>query len=210
MASSLQQSRSVEETAFTLNSTLSTDISATQFKFNQSNQLCFLFSSLYGSPPVQQPNLNLLKRVRFILRIWPSDLQALLCFLKGCVQIPSLALFALDHLTPFMTYFLFLAQHVHAFLFGQEDEKPLLPLPGMSSFISSDKPNFKITTVREPAPSSSHAPFTSASRWAILNSPFSSVHTPDPEPSGQPPVHENRASVIMKTPDVSKSSVKSC
>ncbi|XP_056626407.1 interferon regulatory factor 2 isoform X3 [Triplophysa dalaica] len=101
-------------------------------------------------------------------------------------------------------------EHVHTFLFGQEDEKPPMPLPGMSSFISSDKPNFKITTVREPAPSSAHATFTSASHWSISNPPFTSVHTPDPERSGQPPVHENRASVIMKTPDVSKSSVKSC
>lgn len=103
-------------------------------------------------------------------------------------------------------------EQVHALLFGPEDEKPpmmMMPLPGMSSFISPDKPNFKITTVRELAPSSPQTSFTGTSHWALLNSsPFPLAHTPGP--SGQPPVHEKRASVIMKTSDVSKSSVKSC
>lgn len=101
-------------------------------------------------------------------------------------------------------------QHVQALLFGNEDKTPLMmSLPGMSSFISPDKPNFKITTVQEQVPSSLHAPFTSDTHWNILNSSFPSSHTPGPS-TGQPPVHEKRASVIMKTSDVSKSSVKSC
>ncbi|XP_016341024.1 interferon regulatory factor 2 isoform X2 [Sinocyclocheilus anshuiensis] len=100
-------------------------------------------------------------------------------------------------------------ERIQALLFGHEDKKMRMPLPGMSTFISPDKPNFKITTVREPAPSALHAPFTSETNWSLLNTPFpSSSHSPGP--SGQPSAHEKRASVIMKTSDVSKSSVKTC
>ncbi|XP_077079914.1 interferon regulatory factor 2 isoform X1 [Siphateles boraxobius] len=93
-------------------------------------------------------------------------------------------------------------ERIHAALFGLEDKKRM-PLPGMSSFISPDKPNFKITTVRD------SAPFSGGTSWDILNNPFPSSPLP-PGPSGPPAAHENRASVIMKTPDMSKSSVKSC
>ncbi|XP_016370758.1 interferon regulatory factor 2 isoform X7 [Sinocyclocheilus rhinocerous] len=100
-------------------------------------------------------------------------------------------------------------ERIQALLFGHEDKKMRMPLPGMSTFISPDKPNFKITTVREPAPSALHAPFTGETNWSLLNTPFpSSSHSPGP--SGQPSAHEKRASVIMKTSDVSKSSVKTC
>lgn len=98
--------------------------------------------------------------------------------------------------------FCFSRQRVQATLFGLEDKKRM-PLPGMSSFISPDKPNFKITTVRD------SAPFSGGTSWDILNNPFPSSPLP-PGPSGPPVAHENRASVIMKTPDVSKPSVKSC
>nr|AFV99156.1 interferon regulatory factor 2 [Ctenopharyngodon idella] len=94
-------------------------------------------------------------------------------------------------------------ERIQASLFGLEDKKMRMPLPGMSSFISPDKPNFKITTVRD------STPFTGGTSWNILNAPFPSSPL-TPVPSVQPPVHENRASVIMKTSDVSKSSVKSC
>ncbi|XP_051506342.1 interferon regulatory factor 2-like isoform X4 [Myxocyprinus asiaticus] len=102
-------------------------------------------------------------------------------------------------------------EHVQTLLFGHEDMKPpvmRMSLPSMSSFISSEKPNFKITTVQDQVPSSLHSPFTVGTPWNILNSSFPPSHTPGP--SDQPPVHEKRASVIMKTSDVSKSSVKSC
>ncbi len=80
-----------------------------------------------------------------------------------------------------------------------------LALPGMSSFISTDKPNFKITTVRDRSPS----PFTAGMTWSLLNTPLpSSSHSPGP--SSQLSTHEKRASVIMKTSDASKSSVKTC
>ncbi|KAI2657116.1 Interferon regulatory factor 2 [Labeo rohita] len=98
---------------------------------------------------------------------------------------------------------------VHASLFGQEEKKVKMALPGMSTFISPDKPNFKITTVRDTAPSPLHSTFTGGTNWSLLNTPFPpSPHTPGP--SGQPSAHEKRASVIMKTSDVSKSSVKTC
>ncbi|KTF90302.1 hypothetical protein cypCar_00021006, partial [Cyprinus carpio] len=100
-------------------------------------------------------------------------------------------------------------ERIQALLFGHEDKKMRMALPGMSTFISPDKPNFKITTVRESAPSDLHTPFTSGSNWSLLNTPFPSSSL-SPGPSGQPPVHEKRASVIMKTSDVSKSSVKTC
>ncbi|XP_055034661.1 interferon regulatory factor 2 isoform X2 [Misgurnus anguillicaudatus] len=101
-------------------------------------------------------------------------------------------------------------EQVQAYLFANDDKKPLMmSLPGMSSFISPDKPNFKITTVQEQVPSSLHTPFPTGPHWNILNSSFPSSHTPGPS-AVQPPVHEKRASVIMKTSDVSKSSVKSC
>ncbi|TRY89811.1 hypothetical protein DNTS_018561 [Danionella cerebrum] len=91
--------------------------------------------------------------------------------------------------------------HVQSFLFAPKEKKLRMPLPSMSSFISADKPNFKITTVQESVPSPFSAPFSDGTSWSYLNSPC---------PSVPPPSHEKRASVIMKTSDVSKSSVKSC
>ncbi len=99
----------------------------------------------------------------------------------------------------------FTLQRIQAALFGHEDKKVRLALPGMSSFISTDKPNFKITTVRDRSPS----PFTAGMTWSLLNTPLpSSSHSPGP--SSQLSTHEKRASVIMKTSDASKSSVKTC
>ncbi|XP_016377841.1 interferon regulatory factor 2-like isoform X1 [Sinocyclocheilus rhinocerous] len=100
-------------------------------------------------------------------------------------------------------------ERIQAALFGHEDKKVRMVLPGMSTFISTDKPNFKITTVRDPAASPLHAPFTGGTTWSLLNTPLpSSSHSPGP--SSQLSAHEERASVIMKTSDVSKSSVKTC
>nr|AUL77360.1 interferon regulatory factor 2 [Oxygymnocypris stewartii] len=96
-------------------------------------------------------------------------------------------------------------ERIQAALFGHEDKKVRLALPGMSSFISTDKPNFKITTVQDRSPS----PFTAGMTWSLLNTPLpSSSHSPGP--SSQLSAHEKRASVIMKTSDASKSSVKTC
>ncbi|KAI4904912.1 hypothetical protein NFI96_033158 [Prochilodus magdalenae] len=81
-------------------------------------------------------------------------------------------------------------------------------LPSMSTFITPTKPNFRITTVQDPSSLSLHGPHSNSGPWSILNP---STHPPShpPGPSGQTPSHEKRASVIMKTSDVSKS-VKSC
>uniref|UniRef100_A0A3B1IKA5 Interferon regulatory factor 2b n=1 Tax=Astyanax mexicanus TaxID=7994 RepID=A0A3B1IKA5_ASTMX len=81
-------------------------------------------------------------------------------------------------------------------------------LPSMSTFISPTKPNFRITTVRDSSSLSLHGPHSSGASWTILNPSPRPVSHP-PGPSGQPPIGEKRASVIMKTSDVSKS-VKSC
>lgn len=76
-------------------------------------------------------------------------------------------------------------------------------LPSMSSFITP--PNFKITTVQNVTPF--HGTYSSMGSWDHLHSPHPPSHPPIT--SNQPPVPEKRASVIMKTSDVSKS-VKSC
>lgn len=91
-------------------------------------------------------------------------------------------------------------ERIQALIFRNEDKKMRFPLPGMSSFISPDKPNFKITTVQD-----SPLPFAVGTSWSLFPTP-----SHKPGPSGQATAHEKRASVIMKTSDVSKSSVKSC
>lgn len=99
-----------------------------------------------------------------------------------------------------LTSLSFILQRIQALIFGHEDKKTRFPLPGMSSFISPDKPNFKITTVQDSA-----LPFAVGTSWSLFPTP-----SHKPGPSGQAAAHEKRASVIMKTSDVSKSSVKSC
>ncbi|XP_062856484.1 interferon regulatory factor 2 isoform X2 [Trichomycterus rosablanca] len=78
-------------------------------------------------------------------------------------------------------------------------------LPGMSTFITPSKPNFRITTVQDASSSTLHSPYGSGGTWNLL--PHTSSHPP--VASNQPSATEKRASVIMKTSDVSKS-VKSC
>ncbi|KAI1887572.1 hypothetical protein AGOR_G00191690 [Albula goreensis] len=81
---------------------------------------------------------------------------------------------------------------------------PTCPLPGMATFVTSGKKNFKVTASREESPLIAY----SSTPWA----PFFPSIPPQalPNPSTRTPVHENRASVIMKTSDVSSSTVKSC
>ncbi|XP_017559562.1 interferon regulatory factor 2 isoform X1 [Pygocentrus nattereri] len=108
-------------------------------------------------------------------------------------------------------------EHVQSGVWGMNavDTKPVMgssvmrtSLPSMSTFITPTKPNFRITAVQDPSPLSLHGTHSSVGAWSILNP---STHPPShpPGPSSQPPSHEKRASVIMKTSDVSKS-VKSC
>ncbi|KAL6480325.1 hypothetical protein MHYP_G00113580 [Metynnis hypsauchen] len=108
-------------------------------------------------------------------------------------------------------------EHVQSGVWGMNavDTKPVMgssvmrtSLPSMSTFITPTKPNFRITAVQDPSPLSLHGPHSSVGPWSILNP---STHPPShpPGPSSQPQSHEKRASVIMKTSDVSKS-VKSC
>ncbi|XP_056328114.1 interferon regulatory factor 2 isoform X2 [Danio aesculapii] len=91
-------------------------------------------------------------------------------------------------------------ERIQALIYRNENKNRRFPLPGMSSFISPDKPNFKITTVQD-----SVLPFAVETSWSLFPTP-----SHKPGPSGQAAAHEKRASVIMKTSDVSKSSVKSC
>ncbi|KAF7707392.1 interferon regulatory factor 2 isoform X1 [Silurus meridionalis] len=97
---------------------------------------------------------------------------------------------------------------------NQDEANPMLDspvmrtsLPSMSTFITQSKPNFRITTVQDTSSTPFHGPYNSGGSWTLLNPP----HAPSQPPatSNKPPVHEKRASVIMKTSDVSKS-VKSC
>ncbi|MBN3301783.1 IRF2 factor, partial [Amia calva] len=74
-------------------------------------------------------------------------------------------------------------------------------LPSMATFVTSGKTNFKVTSSREEAPLIAY----SSTPWAALSQAI-----PPSLPSGTSNRPETRASVIMKTSDVSKSSVKTC
>ncbi|XP_030650312.1 interferon regulatory factor 2 [Chanos chanos] len=81
---------------------------------------------------------------------------------------------------------------------------PTCSLPGMSTFVNQTKTNFKITAIPDSEPRA--VPYAAAT-WTQLPRQLPSQ---SPGPSGKPVASETRASVIMKTSDVSKSSVKSC
>ncbi|XP_051277082.1 interferon regulatory factor 2 [Dicentrarchus labrax] len=72
---------------------------------------------------------------------------------------------------------------------------PTFPLPGMATFVTASKPNFRVTSTRDPAPLISYHTdgWTPAYSQNSLESAAAS-HT-----------HEMRASVIMKTSDVTSS-----
>ncbi|KAJ8335891.1 hypothetical protein SKAU_G00392330 [Synaphobranchus kaupii] len=81
---------------------------------------------------------------------------------------------------------------------------PTCPLPGMATFVTSGKKNFKVTSSREDSPLIAY----NSTPWGPL---FPSISPPPlPTTSARAPVHENRASVIMKTSDISSSTVKTC
>lgn len=106
-----------------------------------------------------------------------------------------------------------LLQHMQALVWGSNrvEAKPVsdsstmrTSLPSMSTFITQAKPNFRITTVQDTGlPTAFPGPYNSGGQWSLLTTP----HPPSQPPAGssKPPVHEKRASVIMKTSDVSKS-----
>lgn len=70
---------------------------------------------------------------------------------------------------------------------------PACSLPSMSTFVSSGKPNFRVTSTRDPAPLISYH----SNGW----SPATPTHPP-----ARSPAHEKRASVIVKTSDLTSSS----
>ncbi|XP_068181703.1 interferon regulatory factor 2 [Antennarius striatus] len=72
---------------------------------------------------------------------------------------------------------------------------PMCSLPSMATFVNSSKPNFRVTSTRDPSPLISYHPdgWTPAYGQNSIDSPANS-HT-----------HEMRASVIMKTSDVTPS-----
>nr|XP_046262279.1 interferon regulatory factor 2 [Scatophagus argus]XP_046262280.1 interferon regulatory factor 2 [Scatophagus argus]XP_046262281.1 interferon regulatory factor 2 [Scatophagus argus] len=69
---------------------------------------------------------------------------------------------------------------------------PTCSLPGMATFVSTSKPNFKVTSTRDPAPLISY--HTDSWTPAYGQNSAAASHT-----------HEMRASVIMKTSDVTSS-----
>ncbi|CAJ1057959.1 interferon regulatory factor 2-like isoform X1 [Xyrichtys novacula] len=72
---------------------------------------------------------------------------------------------------------------------------PTYPLPGMATFVSASKPNFKVTSTQDPAPLISY--HTDGWMPAFSQNSLVSVN------SGH--AHEMRASVIMKTSDITSS-----
>lgn len=69
-------------------------------------------------------------------------------------------------------------------------------LPGMSTFVNNNKPNFRVTSTRDPAPLISYH----SNGWT----PTFASCAPG-TPSAPSHAHEKRASVIMKTSDVTSS-----
>ncbi|XP_053179800.1 interferon regulatory factor 2 [Scomber japonicus] len=72
---------------------------------------------------------------------------------------------------------------------------PSCSLPGMATFVTASKPNFKVTSTRDPAPLISYH----ADSWMPTYGPNSLANPPTSH------THEVRASVIMKTSDVTSS-----
>ncbi|KAG5848326.1 hypothetical protein ANANG_G00097300 [Anguilla anguilla] len=83
---------------------------------------------------------------------------------------------------------------------------PACPLPGMATFVTSGKKNFKVTSSREVSPLIAY----DSTPWGPLFSSVSPPPIPTTSARAPAPAHENRASVIMKTSDVSSSTVKTC
>ncbi|KAL0973935.1 hypothetical protein UPYG_G00213150 [Umbra pygmaea] len=102
-------------------------------------------------------------------------------------------------------------EHLHEALWGSNSTSSVLrvpscSLPSMATFVAAGKvTNFKVTSTRDPMPliSYSNAPWTKD---------MSTAPCPPSEQasSSQGSAAETRASVIMKTSDVSLSSVKTC
>ncbi|XP_018591460.1 interferon regulatory factor 2-like isoform X1 [Scleropages formosus] len=109
-----------------------------------------------------------------------------------------------------------------AWLPGRRQNKPMFspsvlkmpscPLPGMATFVTSGKPNFRVISSREESPLIAYDSTPWDPIFLSIQPPqvpdAASTHCPAPVPAG--PAHEPRASVIMKTPDVSTSTVKTC
>ncbi|XP_012662441.1 interferon regulatory factor 2 isoform X2 [Otolemur garnettii] len=77
------------------------------------------------------------------------------------------------------------------------------PLPGMVTFVTSNKPDLQVTIKKESYP----LPYNSS--WP----PFPDLAIPPPvtpAPSSSRPDRETRASVIKKTSDITQARVKSC
>ncbi|XP_044305836.1 interferon regulatory factor 2 isoform X2 [Varanus komodoensis] len=81
---------------------------------------------------------------------------------------------------------------------------PPYPLPGMASFVTSNKPDLQVTIKEEscPLPYNTWPSFSEFPLQQIVCSASTSY-------SSRPPDHENRASVIKKTSDITQSRVKS-
>ncbi|CAB1336975.1 unnamed protein product, partial [Coregonus sp. 'balchen'] len=102
-------------------------------------------------------------------------------------------------------------EHLHGGLWGSSLASSVLrvpscSLPSMATFVTSGKvTTFKVTSTRDPMPLISYS-----------NSPWkrdipAAQHPPSEQASSsQASAAETRASVIMKTSDISKSSVKTC
>ncbi|XP_061108889.1 interferon regulatory factor 2 [Conger conger] len=83
-----------------------------------------------------------------------------------------------------------------------DGKSSVLKLPGMATFVSSGITNFRVTNSQEESPHMAY----DASLWSAPSVPPPVL----PSTSSHAPSHETRASVIMKTSDISKSRVKTC
>ncbi|XP_048365991.1 interferon regulatory factor 2 [Sphaerodactylus townsendi] len=81
---------------------------------------------------------------------------------------------------------------------------PPYPLPGMASFVTSSKPDLQVTIKEESSP----LPYNSA--WpSFPDFPIQQIMCSASTSYSSRPDHENRASVIKKTSDITQSRVKS-
>ncbi|MGH0153275.1 UNVERIFIED_CONTAM: hypothetical protein FKN15_027512 [Acipenser sinensis] len=90
-------------------------------------------------------------------------------------------------------------------LFDNSTGNNTCQLPSMATFVTSGKTNFRVTSNREESPLIA---YQSTPPWANL--PASFLPPPAHNSTVTKAGHETRASVIMKTSDVSKSGVKTC
>uniref|UniRef100_A0A3B5M2A1 Interferon regulatory factor n=1 Tax=Xiphophorus couchianus TaxID=32473 RepID=A0A3B5M2A1_9TELE len=101
-------------------------------------------------------------------------------------------------ISPVSSFFSRFFKRYHSALTGKTDKRARIPpcsLPGMASFVNPSKPNFRVTSLKDPTPLISyHIDSWTPACGQNSHTPPSSSHA-----------HEVRASVIRKTSDVTSS-----